>query len=52
MKLSMRNTLILLVIGAYMLLNWGFMLVRIPPVPGGGVPVGEILLGVWFFFFR
>lgn len=40
----MRNTLILLVIGAYMLLNWGFMLVRIPPVAGGGVPVGEILL--------
>jgi len=40
----MRNTLILLVIGAYLLLNWGFMLVRIPPVVGGGVPVGEFLL--------
>jgi hypothetical protein len=44
MKLSMRNTLILLVVGAYLILNWGFMLVRIPPVAGGGIPVGEILL--------
>jgi len=40
----MRNGLILLVIGAYLILNYGFMLIRIPPVVGGGVPVGEILL--------
>ena len=26
------------------------MLIRIPPVAGGGVPVGEILLIVWFCF--
>jgi O-Antigen ligase len=44
MKLSMRNGLILLVIGAYLIFNQGFSLVRIPPVVGGGVPVGEILL--------
>lgn len=31
-----------------MLLNWGFMLIRIPPTVGGGVPIGEILL---FFTF-
>jgi hypothetical protein len=40
----MRNNLILLVIGAYLILNWGFMLVRIPPVSGGGIPLGEVLL--------
>lgn len=44
MKLSMRNSIILFVIGAYLILNWGFMLIRVLPVAGGGVPIGEILL--------
>lgn len=50
MKMSKRHTLILLLIAGYLLLNWGFMLVRIPPIAGGGVPVGEMLLGIWFCF--
>lgn len=39
-----RNTLILWILGFYLLFNSGFMLARIPPVEGGGVPIGEVLL--------
>jgi O-Antigen ligase len=50
MKLDYRNSIVLFVIGAYLVLNWGFMLIRIPPVGGGGVPAGELLLVIWIFF--
>lgn len=39
-----RNTILLLTVGLYLLFNYGFMQVRIPPVAGGGLPVGEIVL--------
>lgn len=45
---DIRNGIALLIIGLYMILNWGFMLVRVPPGGASGVPVGEILL---LFFF-
>jgi len=50
MKLDFRQSITLIIIGAYLILNWFFMLVRIPPVGGGGVPIGEILLIFWFCF--
>ena len=34
-----------------MVLNWGFMLVRVPPGGASGVPVGEILLLFFFLTF-
>ena len=40
----LRDHLVLLVVSAYLLLNWGFQLVRIPPAAGSGLPVGEITL--------
>jgi len=49
MKLSLRQSITLFIIGAYLILNWFFMLVRFPPV-GSGVPFGEILLIFWFCF--
>jgi hypothetical protein len=39
-----RNTILLITVGLYLLFNYGFMQVRIPPVAGGGLPVGEIVL--------
>ena len=45
--ISIRNGLVLLIIGLYLVLNWGFMLVRVPPGGASGIPVGELLL---FFF--
>ena len=33
-----------------MILNWGFMLVRFPPVAGSGVPLGELFLVFSFIF--
>ncbi len=44
--MSIRNGIVLLVLGLYLVLNWGFMLVR-----GFGVPVGEILLLFFFLTF-
>lgn len=45
MKLeSFKSVLLCWTIGLYMLFNYGFMQLRIPPVKGGGVPVGEIVL--------
>lgn len=41
---GLRNTVLLVTVWLYLLLNWGFMQVRIPPVAGGGLPVGEIVL--------
>lgn len=38
------NSLMLTVIGLYIVLNYGFMQLRIPPITGGGVPIAEIIL--------
>jgi len=40
----MRDNGVLIVVVLYLLLNWGFQQVRFPPVAGGGVPIGEIVL--------
>lgn len=46
---GIRNNLALLVIALYLILNWGFMLVRFPPGGGAaGVPVGELVLLLFF----
>ena len=39
-----RNNLLLVVVGLYLLLNDGFMQVRIPPTAGRGIPIGELVL--------
>ena len=41
---AVRNNLVLIVVFLYLLFNWGFQQVRIPPVAGGGLPIGEITL--------
>jgi hypothetical protein len=41
---GLRNNLLLIVVGLYLLLNDGFMQVRIPPTAGLGIPVGELVL--------
>ena len=41
---TIRNNTLLIVVFLYLLFNWGFQQVRIPPVAGGGLPVGEIVL--------
>lgn len=41
---QVRNTFVLLVVCGYLLFNWGFMQIRIPPVAGGGIPIGEITI--------
>lgn len=41
---SLRNSLLFWVVGLYMLLNYGFMQMRIPPVSGSGIPIGELIL--------
>lgn len=42
--IQVRNFIVLLVVFLYMLLNYGFMQVRVPPVDGAGVPIGEFVL--------
>lgn len=44
MMAPLRNRILLVMLGLYMLLNQGFMQVRIPPTEGGGIPIGEIVL--------
>ena len=39
-----RNTVLLWVIALYLVLNYGFMQLRIPPIGGSGIPIGELLL--------
>jgi len=39
-----RNTILLLTVSLYLLFNWGFMQLRVPPGGGLGLPVGEIVL--------
>lgn len=48
-----RARIVLLVVAAYVILNMGFMLLRIPPGGSFGVPAGELLVLVFIltFFF-
>jgi hypothetical protein len=39
-----RNMTLLIVVFLYLLLNWGFQQVRVPPVANGGLPIGEFVL--------
>ncbi len=39
-----RNAVLLLTVFGYLLFNWGFQQIRVPPVAGGGLPIGEIVL--------
>ena len=41
---ALRNFVVLVTVVLYLLFNWGFMQLRIPPVSGGGLPLGEIVL--------
>jgi hypothetical protein len=41
---ALRNSILLVTVFLYLLFNWGFMQLRIPPVAGGGLPLGEIVL--------
>ena len=41
---ALRNIVVLLTVVLYLLFNWGFMQLRIPPVAGGGLPFGDIVL--------
>jgi hypothetical protein len=45
---SFRNNLLLLMIGLYLLLDYGFVQVRLPAGPATGIPLGEMVL---LFFF-
>jgi hypothetical protein len=40
----LRNNVVLITVLLYLLFNWGFMQLRIPPVAGSGLPVGEMVL--------
>jgi hypothetical protein len=42
--IHIRNVLILIVVSFYLILNYGFMQLRIPPIEGGGIPIGELTL--------
>src|SRR5919197_6078709 len=42
--IGFRDNLLLLVIGLYLVLNYGFMQVRIPPGADSGLPLGELVL--------
>ena len=39
-----HSSVLFLMIGLYLILNYGFMLVRFPPVADSGIPIGEIAL--------
>lgn len=39
-----RNLVLLIVVALYIVFNYGFMLIRVPPIASGGVPIGEIVL--------
>ncbi len=40
----LHSSMLFLMIGLYLILNYGFMLVRFPPVANSGIPIGEIAL--------
>lgn len=39
-----RNNLLMATVSLYLLLNYGFMQLRLPPIGTGGIPVGEAVL--------
>jgi hypothetical protein len=41
---TIRNLVVLITVCLYLLFNWGFMQLRIPPSAGSGLPVGEMVL--------
>ena len=41
---TLRNLTVLVTVFLYLLLNWGFMQLRVPPTAGNGLPVGEMVL--------
>lgn len=43
-----RDNLALIIVSLYLIFNWGFQQIRIPPVGGAGLPTAEIVL-VFFF---
>lgn len=45
LRVDRLRKIVLWTVGAYLVLNGGFEMVRIPPV-GPGIPVGEIVLGI------
>jgi hypothetical protein len=44
---TIRNLVVLATIWLYLIFNWGFMQLRIPPTAGSGLPVGEMVLLVY-----
>lgn len=42
--ISIRNTVLLGLLSLYIVFNYGFMQVRIPPSVGSGIPIGELVL--------
>jgi hypothetical protein len=40
----LHNLLMILVVGLYLVLNQGFMQLRMPPSVGSGIPIGELAL--------
>ena len=42
--LRFRGEILLWLIGAYVILNHGFMLLRVPPVGSFGIPLGELII--------
>lgn len=43
-----RNNTALIIVALYLIFNWGFQQIRIPPVGGAGLPMAELML-VFFF---
>jgi O-antigen ligase len=41
---TLRNVTVLVVVCLYLLFNWGFMQLRVPPTAGSGLPIGEMVL--------
>ncbi len=44
---TFRNLVVLTTVWLYLIFNWGFMQLRIPPVAGSGLPVGEMVLLIY-----
>ena len=45
--IKLRSALTLLIVGLYLVLDWGFMLLRLPPGSDFGVPSGELLILIY-----
>lgn len=46
--IELRNYAVLAVVFAYLLFNWGTQQLRIPPVSGGGLPLAELCVVLFF----